>query len=63
MLGKESQIVLATLSQLMAAKMEEPILHINGWVNGRIVIAIARLYYWMLHVDQVPSPLQTLEPD
>ena len=30
MLGKESQIVLATLSQLMAAIMEVPILHING---------------------------------
>ena len=40
-LGKEAQVVLITLSQLMAAKMEEPISHVKGWVNGRIVITIA----------------------
>ena len=28
-LGKEAQVVLTTLSQIMAAKMEEPILHIK----------------------------------
>ena len=35
-LGKEAQVVLATLSGLMAAKTEEPILHVKGWANGGI---------------------------
>ena len=29
-MGKEAQFILTTLSQLMAAKMDEPILHITG---------------------------------
>ena len=33
-LGRESQVVLANLSQLMAEKMREPILYVCGWVNG-----------------------------
>ena len=37
-MGREAQVVLATLSWLMAAKMDESILHVNGWVNGRIAI-------------------------
>ena len=41
-MGKGAQVVLSTLSQLMATKMEEPILHIEGLVNGRIKIAVAR---------------------
>ena len=56
-LGKKAQVVLATLSQLMAAKMEEPILHVNGWVSSQIVIAVAKLYYQMLRRARVPSPL------
>ena len=35
-LGKEAQVVLATLIQLMTEKMEELNLYIKGWVNGRI---------------------------
>ena len=42
-LGKEAQVVLATLSQLMTEKIEEHIFHIKGWVNGRIAIDFARL--------------------
>ena len=62
MLGKEAQVVLATLSQLMAKKMEEPISHIQGWFNGRIEIVVARLYSQMLCRAQVSSPLRTQEP-
>ena len=48
MVGKEAQVVLATLSQLMDDKMEEPILHVTVWVNGRVSIGFTRLYSWML---------------
>ena len=58
-----AQVVLSTLSQLMATKMEEPILHIEGLVNVRIKIAVARSYSRMLSGYQVPSPLWTKEPD
>ena len=44
LLGKEAHIVLANLSQLMAEKMEEPILHMCSWFNGLIVITVARSY-------------------
>ena len=54
MLGKEAQVVLVTSSRLIAAKTEEPILHVKGWVNGWITIVVARLYYWMLHGYWVP---------
>ena len=36
MIGKEALVVLATLSRPMAAKTDEPILNVTGWVNGRI---------------------------
>ena len=45
MMGKEALVVLATLSRLMAAKMDKPILHvidvidIIDLVNVRIAIA------------------------
>ena len=45
MMGKENQVVLATFSLLMAAKMEEPILHVKFWVNGRVVIRVAKPHY------------------
>ena len=48
LLGKESHIVLANLSQLVAEKMEEPILHMCSWFNGLIVITVARLYSFMI---------------
>ena len=62
-LGKVAQVVLATLSQLMAAKMEEPISYLKGLVNSRIEIAFARFYYQMLHRDRVPSPLRNRDPN
>ena len=63
MLCKEDQAILATLSQLMATKTEEPILNIKGWVSGQTAIAVTRLYSQMLHGYQVPSPLWNQEPD
>ena len=62
-LGKETQVVLATLSHLMAAKMEEPVSQVKDWVNGRISIVVARLYSRMLYGSWVPSTLRTPEPD
>ena len=62
MMVKWSQVILATLSRLIAAKMEEPILHVEGWINGRIAIAVARSYSRMLCGDWVPNPLQTRYP-
>ena len=59
MMGKEAQVVLTTLSRLMAAKMDEPISHVKIWVNVRITIAVASSYSWVLHGAQVPSPLRT----
>ena len=47
----------------MAAIMEEPISHIKGWFNGRIVITVVRSYYQILRGDWVPSPLQTRDLD
>ena len=41
-LGKEAQVVLATLSRLVAAKMEEPISHVKGWVNSQISTSVSR---------------------
>ena len=61
MLCKETQAVLAALSQLMAAKTENPILHVKGWVNGRIVIVFTRLYYRRICRDQAPSTLRNRE--
>ena len=59
MMGKEAQVVLATLSQLLAAKMEELILHIKGWFKGWIVFTVARSYSKVIHRAWVPSPLRT----
>ena len=42
MIGKETLVLLANLSQLMTVKMEEPILHVQGWVKGRIIIVVMR---------------------
>ena len=47
-MGQEAHFVLATLSQLMAVKTDEPILNVEGWVTGWIEIAVLRLYYQVL---------------
>ena len=48
MLGMEALVILANLSQLMAAKMDEPILHVQVWINGQFEIAVARSYSRMI---------------
>ena len=54
-------MALATLSQVMAEKMDDPILHVTGRVNGWISIAVAISYYRVLCGDQSPIPLWTRE--
>ena len=63
MLGREALVVLTNLIQLMAAKMDEPISHVHGWINGRIPILVARSYSQMIRGDRLPSPLRDREPD
>ena len=41
-LGKEALVVLTNLSQIMATKIEEPIFHVSGWINGRIAIVVVQ---------------------
>ena len=48
MLGREALVVLANLNQIMAAKMDEPILHVWGWINGGISISFVISYSHMI---------------
>ena len=41
-MDKEKQVVLATLSQVISSKIDEPISHVTSWVNGQISISVAR---------------------
>ena len=63
MTGKEDQVLLSTLSQLMAEKMDEPIFHVKGWVNGRIEIAVVRSDSWVICRARSSSPLRNWYPD
>ena len=47
----------------MAEKMEEPILHVKGWVNGQVEIAVVRLYYRMHWGAWVTSTLSNQDPN
>ena len=58
MLGKEALVILEILSLLMAAKMEEPIWYVQGWVNSWIAITVARSYYHMIRGARLPSTLR-----
>ena len=49
-MGKEALVVLTTSSRPMAAKMDEPIFHITGWVNRRIAFEVVRSYSRLLFV-------------
>ena len=44
MFGKEALVILASLSQLISEKMDKPILHVRGWINGWIAMIVVRLY-------------------
>ena len=63
MLGREALVVLANFSRLVAEKIDEPISHVQGWINGRITIAFARSYSQIIHRDRLPSPLQDWDPE
>ena len=57
MMRNEALVVLANLSLIKATRTEEPILHVHGWINDRIVITIVRLYPHMIRVVYIPNPL------
>ena len=63
MLGREALVVLANLSRLIAVKMNEPLSHVRGWINGRIAIAVARSYSLMIREARLLSPLRDREPE
>ena len=63
MLRKEALVVLTNLSRLMAEKLEEPLSHIPGWVNGQFTIRSMRSYSGMMCVASLPIPLRDQEPD
>ena len=60
---KEALVVLANFSQPMAAKMEEPISHMQGWVNIWITIAVKISYSRMIRGAFLLSPLWGRETD
>ena len=57
MLGKEAIFLLTNLSKLTAAKIGEPPLYVQVWVNGQISIVVAISYYCMICGAHIPSPL------
>ena len=63
MLGRETLAILRNVSQLMAAKIDELILHMRGYIDIWIAIAVTRSYLWMTRGDKLPSPLDSREPD
>ena len=63
MLGKEPLVVIGSLSRLMVEKIDEPILHVRGWINVQIAIAVTRLYSRMIRGACPPSPLWDQDPD
>ena len=63
MLGREALVVLANLSQLIAAKMDEPILHVQVWINGRFEIMVVRFYSCNIRGARLISPLRDQDPD
>ena len=62
MMGKEALVALATLIRVMAVEIYEPILHVTGWVNGQITIAVARPYSRLIRGYLASSLLRTWEP-
>ena len=62
-LGREDVLVLSPLIQVMAEKRENPLLQVQGWVNGLIAIAVARSYSQMIHGARLPSTLRERDLD
>ena len=57
MLGREALVVITQFSQVMEKKREEPLSQVQGWVKGRIIIAVARSYSQMIRGAWILSPL------
>ena len=62
MLGREALVLLATLSRLMVAKIYKPILHVRGWINGRIIITVEISYPHIISGDRLTIHLQDRVP-
>ena len=63
MLDREALVMFSQLSLVMEEKSEETLSQVQGWVNKRIKIAVARSYSLMIHGARLPIPLQEREPD
>ena len=63
MLGREAQVLLVNLCQVMAVKMEELVLLMHGWVDGQIAITVMRSYYCMIRGAYLLSSLRYRRPD
>ena len=62
MLGKEAQVLLKQLSQIMVEKMEEPVSHMRGWIDRKVVIAVTRFYSHILCYASLPITLWCRKP-
>ena len=63
MLGNEVMFVLKNLSGIMAAKMDEPISHVRGWINIQIAILVTSSYSQIIHVDLLLTHLRERDPE
>ena len=63
MLGREALVVLTQFSHTMAAKMDEPVLHVQGQISGQIETVFARYYSLIICRALLPIPLRDREPD
>ena len=63
MLRREALAIIQDFSWLMVAKMDEPILHLRGWITDWIKITIVRSYSCMIRRTRLPNFLQELDQD
>ena len=63
MLGRKALVVLSKLGRFIVEKMEETLLQVRGWVNGRITITVERSYSRMICGALIPSTLRKPELD
>ena len=62
MLGREALVVLLQLSRVLLEKREKLPFQLQGWVNGKIILAVARTYSQIIRGAWLPSPLWDQEP-
>ena len=63
MLGREALVVLANLSQLIADRMDEPILHVQVWINSQFTIMVVILYSCIIRGARLIIPPRYQDPD